>query len=793
MSNNYLRNNPIANQLSIDTFKLYENKDVDDALKISIDTLLAACKKIIFDLASDRNRTYESFAKKIESIGDTSTVKGLIANIKDVCEDIELHDSVLAPLKKAYLDSVDMMGDAIKRMVELDPSLESKAIQNFKSAGKKLVESVKRTVDEYQEKLNESSEIGVPGRVHRLKKILINHIIDSKGKDAKSGYGRDWHRLFTTLAQKLSSINSGKATFSDNDRKNLSELEKKTDNLSQEYAQYKVRAVESLMGKLMKDDDLESKFSDFFEIMTNALDKVTKANTEEGIIEVKVREDLDDKETKMNDRVFPLKIGDRDNDTKLKGSGLISAIQTALMDAFVPIKNLMDPRGGANGKYETATEVAVKSIQSTLGNKDVSGKLDKPLLDIILKLDQVSKENKDSIKDAISQLRGSYSSVRESNNALSAADFMRLMEAMTYIDPNEIEISIKNYSQELDEDSDAIAEPTTSDYSMAESLAKLLRTKDYNKNTEAEDFLKEDGTLKGSCPPEYIDCWTKAVSGDKPVSFFVMVDDKNNCSLYPTRRISGGVNKPCNWKRYKSIMGGDIEDVHNFGNWYTSYWKNFGGVGSDIKAKVLDEVMSSNCKLAKEEGLSDVAAIYEELESAFIPNKDEISSGYIRPSSMRSLASSIKGMVGNDGISNLNPGELRSLYNTVIVCSPLITYNRDKDEWVPAIEMLCNSLDITEDELISDIKKSGSLGKRDKMSTEKVALFDTNSNNDEILKSTIIGSTEDPDKVNNMRQSLLKVKPILKSLSKHCKRIGVDIIDDITPDISGSMVVISKK
>ncbi len=793
MSNNYLRNNPIANQLSIDTFKLYENKDVDDALKISIDTLLAACKKIIFDLASDRNRTYESFAKKIESIGDTSTVKGLIANIKDVCEDIELHDSVLAPLKKAYLDSVDMMGDAIKRMVELDPSLESKAIQNFKSAGKKLVESVKRTVDEYQEKLNESSEIGVPGRVHRLKKILINHIIDSKGKDAKSGYGRDWHRLFTTLAQKLSSINRGKATFSDNDRKNLSELEKKTDNLSQEYAQYKVRAVESLMGKLMKDDDLESKFSDFFEIMTNALDKVTKANTEEGIIEVKVREDLDDKETKMNDRVFPLKIGDRDNDTKLKGSGLISAIQTALMDAFVPIKNLMDPRGGANGKYETATEVAVKSIQSTLGNKDVSGKLDKPLLDIILKLDQVSKENKDSIKDAISQLRGSYSSVRESNNALSAADFMRLMEAMTYIDPNEIEISIKNYSQELDEDSDAIAEPTTSDYSMAESLAKLLRTKDYNKNAEAEDFLKEDGTLKGSCPPEYIDCWTKAVSGDKPVSFFVMVDDKNNCSLYPTRRISGGVNKPCNWKRYKSIMGGDIEDVHNFGNWYTSYWKNFGGVGSDIKAKVLDEVMSSNCKLAKEEGLSDVAAIYEELESAFIPNKDEISSGYIRPSSMRSLASSIKGMVGNDGISNLNPGELRSLYNTVIVCSPLITYNRDKDEWVPAIEMLCNSLDITEDELISDIKKSGSLGKRDKMSTEKVALFDTNSNDDEILKSTIIGSTEDPDKVNNMRQSLLKVKPILKSLSKHCKRIGVDTIDDITPDISGSMVVISKK
>ena len=793
MSNNYLRNNPVANQLSIDTFRLYENKDVDDALKISIDTLLAACKKIIFDFASDRNRTYESFAKKIEMISDTSTIKGLIANIKDACEDTELHDSILAPLKKSYLDSIDLIGDAIKRMVELDPSLESKAIQNFKSAGKRLVESVKRTADEYQEKLNESNEIGVPGRVHRLKKMLINHIVDSKGKDAKSGYGRDWHRLFSTLAQKLSSINSDKATFSDNDRKTLAELEKKTDNLVQEYAQYSVKAVESIMSKLMKDDDLEAKFSDFFEMMTNALDKVTKSNTDEGLIEVKVREDLEDKETKMNDRVFPLKIGDKDNDTKLKGSGLISAVQKALIDAFVPIKNLMDPRGGANGKYETATEVAVKSIQSTLGNKDVNGKLDKPLLDIILKLDQVSKENKEAIKEAIGQLRGSYSSVRESSNALSAADFMRLMEAMTYIDPNEIEASIKNYSQELAEDDESMSQPTTSDYSLAEALAKLLRTKDYNKNAEAEDFLKEDGTLKGSCPHDYVDCWTKAVSGDKPVSFFVMVDDNDNCSLFPTKRISGSVNKPCNWKRYKSIAGDDIEDVHKFGNWYTSYWKNFGGVGSEIKSKVLDEVMSSNCKLAKEENLSDVAAIYEELEGAFVPNKDEVAGGYIRPNSMRSLVSSIKGMVGNDGISNLSPGELRALYNTVIVCSPMITYNRDKDEWVPAVKMLCNSLDITEDELISDIRKNGSLGKSGKMSVEKVALFDTNSGDNEILKSTIIGSTEDPDKVNVMKESLGKVKPIMNSLSKHCKRIGVDRMDDITPDISDSMIVITRE
>ena len=794
MANNYLKNNPVANQLSIDTFRLFENQDVDKALEIAVDTLLGVFKKITFDLASDRNRSFESFSKKLMGVGEASSFKSLIANIKDVCGDIELADPILAPLKKMYIDSIDTLGDAIKRMIELDPSLEAKAIEDFKKASKRLLETIKRVADQYQEKINESQAIGVPGRMERLKRILVNHIMDSKGKDAKAGYGRDWHRLFTTLEQKLSSINADKATFSDSDRKNLAELEKKTDSLTQEYNQYKVRAVETMMSKIIKDPDLESKFADYIEIMTNALDGVTKANTEEGLIEVKVRETLDDKETKMQDRVFPLKVGDKDNDGKLKGSGLIQTVQKALIDAFIPIKNLLEPRGGANGKFETPTSVAVKSIQASLGNKDVNGTLDKPLLDVILKLDQVSRENKDAIKEAISKLRVSYSSMSESTSALSVTEFMRLMEAMTYIDPNEIEDKIKMYSEEITEDDDSVAQPTTSDYTMAETLAKMLRTKNYNKNAEAEDFLKEDGTLKGSCPQDFIDGWTKAISGDKSVSFF-FIEDENGGSLYPTKRLSGNVNKPCNWKRYKSIAGDETDDVHNFGKWYTTYWKNFGGVGSEIKSKVLDDVMKSNCSLAKEEKLSDVITIYEDLENSFMPYKDEISHGYLRPNSIKEISSGIKGMLGNDSVSNLSPAELRALYNAVVLVSPLITFDRERDEWVPALSFLCKTLDLTEDELLSGIKKSNSLGKKGKMSAEKVAYLDTKSLQDggdsEILKSTVIGSTEDPDKINNMKSTLDKVKSVLKSLSKHTKRISIGDVSDITPDISDSVVVIS--
>ena len=795
MANNYLKNNLIANQISVDTFKLYENQDVDNALKISVNTLLELYKKISFDLASNRNRKFSTFSTSLTSVMDSTSVKSLVAKIKDICGDMEIADPVLAPLKKMYLDSINIVADAIKRMVELDPSLEAKCVEYFKSASKKLIASVKGVAEDYEKKLNESMVIGFPGRIDRLNVILMNLMTDSKGKDAKSGYGRDWHRLFTTLSQKLSAINGNKASFSDNERKSLAELEKKSDSLSQEYNQYKVKAMEMAMAKIMKDDDLANKFGDFNEIMTNALDQVTKANTEEGIIEVKVREDLEDKETKMHDRVFPLKMGDRDSDAKLKGSGIITSIQKALIDAFVPIKNLLDPRGGANGKFESGTSVAIKSIQSSLGNKEVSGKIDKPLLDAILKLDQISTENKDAIRDAISKLRESYTSLNESSVALSRLDFIKLMEAMTYIDPADIESKIGVYSEELEEDNNSMVDPKTSEALMAESLAKLLRTKDYNKNAEAEDFLREDGTLKGSCPPEFIDAWTKAISGDKNVSFFFIEDEDGKGGLYATKRLSSNMNKPCNWNKYKSIAGEDNEDVDKFGNWYTSYWKNLGGVSSDIKSKVIDDVMTSNCKVSRDEKLDDICTIYEGLEESFVSNKEEISCGYLRPSSMKKITESIRGIIGNDNISKLNPEELRSLYNTAILISPLMTYSKSDTSWVPAISKLCEELNMSEDEMISEIKRNGSLGKNGRMSSEKVAYFNTDTlqegNDREILKSTILGSTPDAEKVAKMKSSLDKIKPITKSLNKHSKRMCMSSANDITPDISDSIVVIS--
>lgn len=164
---------------------------------------------------------------------------------------------------------------------------------------------------------------------------------------------------------------------------------------------------------------------------------------------------------------------------------------------------------------------------------------------------------------------------------------------------------------------------------------------------------------------------------------------------------------------------------------------------------------------------------------------------------MKNIISGISGMLGNSEISSLSPNELRSLYNTVVVISPLITFNREKDFWVSALEMLCDSLGLSEEEVISQIKKNASLGKPGKMSSEKIAFLDGDSlahgESGDLLKSTVIGSPVDPEKIDKMKSTLSRIKSILKSINNHTKRISIAKSEDITPDMSGSIVIISRK
>lgn len=792
--NEYLKSNPIAKQLSVETYKLFENEDVDNLLKKTNELLLSAFKKVVFDIASEKNRNPDSFRKKFEDVSNSSSVKGLIAKLKDYASDVELIDSGYAEIKKLYIDSIGMLGDAIKRAVELDPSLEAKIIDYFKSAGDKIQKTMDIIAKEIQKSINEGLTIGFHGRADRLKKILINLITDSKGKDSKSGYGRDWHRLFTTMQQKLQSIDIDKNLIKDSDRKTLSELEKKIDNLAQEYNQYKIKATELIMKKIVKDDELAKKFADLNDILTDALDQMAKAYTQEGIVEVKIREDLEEKESKMNDRVFPLKLGDKDTDPRLKGSGLIESIQKALMNAYIPIKNLLSPRGGADGKFDDGTSVSIKTLQGTLGNKNVDGKLDKPLLDSILKLDQLSKEDKDAIKDSLSKLRKSYSGLSES--AMSSIEFMKIYE-MTYIDPEEIEEELKKYAEELGASApEGSKHANTSDHALAEKLAKLLRTKKYNKNAEAEDFLREDDTLKGSYPHNFISSWIAAVGDEKNNSYFFIEDDDGKGGLYTTKRTESNVNKPCNWSKYSEISGDDDDDVNNFGKWYTSYYKNFSGVDKESRNNMVSDVINFNKKMAKN-AKSDVELPYSNVSDSIDPIVDEIADGFIRRSALNEIYQSIKGIAGSKiNSDNLTPAELRFIYNMFIFLTPLITFDSVDKKWVCALEYIMDKFNGKPDDIIKSITKNKTFSDSSKLNKERIAFFESKRENDnlgiEFCKYVEFAGKVKEESLKSVSDSIKKLKLIKNAKDKHLLRIAISTIEDIKQSIGKNIAVLRK-
>lgn len=691
MNNNYFNQNPIARQISLSTLRLFENENVDSLIQKISDITLDTFKKIVFDIASTKNRNPDVLRAKITDIAGTTTLKNLSAKIKDYSQDAELLDPAYAEVKKMYIDGLNMITDALKRAVEVDPSLEAKIIDRFINSSEKLQKVVDYIASEMQKsgRINESLVIGFQGRIDKLLKVLVNLITDSKGKDAKAGYGRDWHRLFQTLEQKAYAIQQSKSLAGEKDRKALAELEKKVDTLSQEYYQYKIKASEMAMKKINDDDELVTKFGDVNDLFTSALDLIAKANTQEGIIEVKIREDLEERESKMNDKVFPIKKGDKDTDAKFKGSNIIASIQKALMNGFIPIKNILTPRGGVDGKYGTGTTSVIKSIQTIFGNKNVDGNLDRSLIDSILKLDQLSSEDKEDIRESLSKLRKSYSSVSESGKALSSSDFFALMEAMTYIDPQELEGVLNKFNDELENDPEDKKISMVSDDALAEKLAKLLRTKGYNKNAEADDFLREDGSLKGSYPREFVESWSIAIDNANDAAYFV--EDKNEDveGIYTTKRLSSTVNKPSNWPKYSEISGNDDVDINDFGKWYTSYWKNFAGVNSDSKSSAITSLIQKNSDLKKDAEKDMSSSYYDTLSDLISSKKSEIASGYLDFRAAERIREMLNSNVGDiSDIEGLKPSEMRFIYNLFSILAGTITYDKKEEKWVDSVEYI---------------------------------------------------------------------------------------------------------
>lgn len=793
MTQKYLNINPIAKQLSIESFRLYENESVDELIQKLSTFLFDVYKKMVIDFVPPKQRKLSTIKEKLKDTANSSTIKSLIAKMKDYAKESDLENSNYADVKSLYMDGMLELADSLKRMIEIDPKLEDKIIKYFQQRTSKYVssfEDILKREKEEEESLNESIRLGLKGRAedlkHKLRKILIP---ESYGKNADNGYGRNWHRIFTELDQKLSSLDHKKEISNDKEKKILKDLESQTDKLAKEFYTYCMRAAEAPFKRILSDEEASKKFEEIKDMVSSAMDILTRAVAEESNAEDDAREKIEGYDHKVNSLVFPLKIGDKDDDKKFKGSLLIANIQKALMNAFPPIKDLLSKRGGSDGKYTAAFSAAIKSLQGVLGNKNQSGEIDRALLDVILDADKISRSDKEAIADSLDSLRISY--VNESK-VLSASQFFGFVnEASIHIDADKLASEIEKNVKDLSEPErskggrSALGHGDRSDNTdQAYELAKLLRSKGFVKGIEEENFLREDGTLRASYSPEFMIAWTKtaeeAKEGDLPLFFWVNYKGSKIDGLYPAKRIMTNAKRPANWPKWKEIAGDtDEEDVEDFANWYTSYYSNFGGIDTDSMSSLAKSIFSNN-----KDGEGENVKIYDRLFPHFGTKKAK--SHYISSEGMEVVKSAfIRGSQIEEKIQDLSESDFGLLANLVAFTSNAFTYDKKKEKFVSVLENILDDV-LTETEL-KKLKSEESLGSDDD-SSDFVAILDKKG----IRKANKQdkGSSESRNK-SVFEENLRRAKSVhIPAVIKHIARMNAKTPDDLSRGESKGIYIV---
>ena len=630
MNTSYYTLNPIARQfLGEYQESLLENEQVDQLLSKIADNTLNCFKFLNFDLAPKRERNPDVIRVKLSAISDSNSVKSLTAKLKDYSSDSDIINSKFAETKRLYLEALDKLCDSLNRTSEISKEKNDVILKQFRISCTKLQNSIDTIAKQAQEEekrrelsenegfdqLNESLFGGYKNRIQSLKRNLTNLISSAEGKDQRSGYGKDWKRIFLDLDERRKAIDVSES--GDRNRKALEDLEKSVEKMQEEFYNSMVQTANRSLQKLEDDEEIYSTYSDVTTLVNQALDLMTRAKSQYFMALKEIKDEREAKDTEMTKSVFPLKRGDTDSDKKIKGSKLIYSIQTALCNGIPAANKLIKSKGGPNGKYGPATTAVVSTIQKISGNKNANGQIDNSLMKDILSSDWVSSEDKKAINSALHTI-GS----KMTNENLNRGYVNNISEFFGQVFEDKIVINNSEFEKELDSQYKTIKSAISSDEkedvhvenkgkSDVKSLSKKLR-QEYSLKIESDDFLKSDGSLKSSYTPEFIAAWNTALAKIEKYSeygyFFF------NGGVYNINLASSSLKTSCNWKKWaesRSISSMDNEDCVEFINNYLNGYTTFGMVRPQFRYDGIKEIMKKN--LSNEE--LDLSGPFEMMEA----------------------------------------------------------------------------------------------------------------------------------------------------------------------------------
>ena len=620
----YFKYNPIARQLfESQMAKSTDNKKIvqDFIGKIVSDTM-DVFKAIVFDMAPGNERNPDMLRIKLADVSNSKNLKEAISKIKDYSSETGVSSRLFSDTKQMYVSALGKLCETLEIIDEVSKDKSLEALSNIKSSCLSLQKTIDilatqkaKKIAEAKKALNESIFVGFGERIENLKKLLYNLISSAEGKNQKTGYGKDWKRIFIDLDQKLEFLEANRAGITEKDRSLLEDIENKIEKYANEYLDAVIQSSGRMNSDIEQNEELKKYYSDACQLFSEALDLLTRDKSLYMEVLKSLREEIEENEVEVVKYVFPIKMGDDDNNKRFCGTGIISILQDALADG-IPSSAEYLKSGGERGTYGPKTESVVKAIQKNIGNKDISGKLDKALLDSILVSDFISDKHRKSILEA---LRSMKKPLRESVTNWTNSDL--LLENKIVLDKETFTKDLKHFTSDPDKKINPSLTKNEQELYDADALAKRLRSL-YGLKLESDDFKREDGSFKSSYSGPFIKAWYDAVENvgdDKAYQYFFW-----NEGVYAIDSDLTSLKSPSNWKAWSSIRqlrSLSDDDCIDFIESYLKDWNTFGMTRVNFRSSAIKTLYKKNSELELDyPGIYEmIAPIVSKSDVPFIP------------------------------------------------------------------------------------------------------------------------------------------------------------------------------
>jgi hypothetical protein len=620
----YLKYNPIARQLfESQMAKSPDNKKiVQDFIGKIVSGTMDVFKAIVFDMAPGNERNPDMLRIKLADVSNSKNLKEAISKIKDYSGETGVSSRLFSDTKQMYVSALGKLCETLEIIDEVSKDKSLEALSNIKSSCLSLQKTIDvlatqkaKKIAEAKKALNESIFVGFGERIENLKKLLYNLISSAEGKNQKTGYGKDWKRIFIDLDQKLEFLEANRAGITEKDRSLLEDIENKIEKYANEYLDAVIQSSGRMNSDIEQNEELKKYYSDACQLFSEALDLLTRAKSLYMEVLKSLREEIEENEIEVVKYVFPIKMGDDDNNKRFGGTGIISILQDALADG-IPSSAEYLKSGGERGTYGPKTESVVKAIQKNIGNKDISGKLDKSLLDSILVSDFISDKHRKSILEA---LRSMKKPLRESVTSWTNSDL--LLENKIVLDKETFTKDLKHFTSDPDKKTNPSLTKNEQELYDADALAKRLRSL-YGLKLESDDFKREDGSFKSSYSGPFIKAWYDAVENvgdDKAYQYFFW-----DGGVYALDSDLTSLKSPSNWKAWSSIRqlrSLSDDDCIDFMESYLKDWNTFGMTRVNFRSSAIKTLYKKNSELELDyPGIYEmIAPIVSKSDVPFIP------------------------------------------------------------------------------------------------------------------------------------------------------------------------------